>query len=108
FDRQNLATAYSEIGFGACEFLAVSSDENNLPVLLADVSRQHESQPARATTNQDDFVAQCISRRAKGATRGPRADQKSTCSGDKPSVHCMVLQSDTKYSQQTAVNQATP
>jgi hypothetical protein len=74
FNRQNFGTAPSEIGFRARELFTIARNECDVPALLANVSRQHEPQPARSTTNQDDFVAQCVSRRANGATGDPRAD----------------------------------
>jgi hypothetical protein len=69
FDSHNFATAPGEIGFRARELFAIAGNESNTPALLTDVSRQHETETARSATDQGDFVAQRISRCAKGTTR---------------------------------------
>jgi hypothetical protein len=50
-DRENSSAARSEIGFRAGEFFWITREESNVSALRANVSRQHEPEPARAASN---------------------------------------------------------
>src|SRR6266481_7502178 len=73
FDGENFVAAGSEIGFCACEFLGVTREESNLSALVANMSCEHESQSARTTGDEDNFVTQPVTSRAKNSSGDPRA-----------------------------------
>jgi len=63
-DRENFSAATSEIGFCTRKFFRITRDESNVSALVANVSRQHEAKSARSATDQDNFIAQRVLRRA--------------------------------------------
>jgi len=74
FDGENLSAARRDIGFGAREFFWITREESNLSALVTNVSRQHETKSTRPATDQGNFVAQRVLRRAKNARGYPTAD----------------------------------
>jgi hypothetical protein len=74
FDGENLSAARSDIGFGAREFFWITREESNLSALVANVSRQHETKSTRSATDQSNFIAQRVLRRAKDASGYPTAE----------------------------------
>jgi hypothetical protein len=74
FDRENFSAARSEIGFRVREFFWIACEESNLSVLRANVSRQHEPEPARAASDQNNFIAQRVLRRADQTSGNPTAE----------------------------------
>jgi hypothetical protein len=64
FDRENFSAATSEIGFCTRKFFWITRDESNVSALVANVSRQHEAKSARSATDQGNFIAQRVLRRA--------------------------------------------
>jgi hypothetical protein len=74
FDDENFSAARSEIGFRAREFFWITREENNFPTLVANVSRQHEPESTRSATDQGNFIAQRVARRANDASGYPTAD----------------------------------
>jgi hypothetical protein len=73
-DRQNVSAARSEIGFRAREFIRITGEQSNVSALVANVSRQHEPESTRSATDQDNLVAQSVSRRPNDARRYPTAE----------------------------------
>jgi hypothetical protein len=71
FDGENFSAARSEIGFCSREFFWITREESNLSALVADVSRQHETESTRSATDQGNFIAQRVSRRANDASGYP-------------------------------------
>src|SRR5678815_1876674 len=74
FHTENFCAARGEIGFRAREFFWITREESNLSALVANVSRQHEPESTRPATDQGNFVAQRVLRRAKNARGYPTAD----------------------------------
>jgi hypothetical protein len=74
FDDENFSAARSEIGFCAREFFWITREESNVSALVANVSRQHEPQSTRSATDQGNFIAQRVLRRANDASGYPTAD----------------------------------
>src|SRR5258707_10711705 len=74
FDGENFSTARSDLGFGPREFFWITREQSNLSALVANVSCQHETKSSRSATDQDNFVAQRVLRRAKDARSYPTAD----------------------------------
>jgi hypothetical protein len=74
FDGENLSAARSKISFRAREFFWITREESNLSALVTNVSRQHETKSTRPATDQGNFVAQRVLRRAKNARGYPTAD----------------------------------
>jgi hypothetical protein len=74
FDGENFSAARSEIGFCSREFFWITRKESNLSVLVADVSRQHETKSTRSATDQGNFIAQHVLRRANDASGYPTAE----------------------------------
>src|SRR5262245_56222840 len=87
FDGENVSAARSEIGFRTREFFWITREESNLAALTANVSRQHETESTRSATDQDNFFAQWVLRRANDASSYPAPEQKSACSEPHPSIH---------------------
>jgi hypothetical protein len=73
-DRQNVSAARCEIGFRAREFIRITGEQSNVSALVANVSRQHEPESTRSATDQDNFIAQGVLRRAKDASSYPTAE----------------------------------
>jgi hypothetical protein len=73
FDRENFSAATSEIGFCARKFFWITRDESNVSALVANVSRQHEAKSARPATDQGNFIAQRVLRRANDTSGYPTA-----------------------------------
>jgi hypothetical protein len=73
FDGENFSAARSEIGFCACEFFWITREQSDLSVLVANVSRQNEPKSTRPPTDQGNFIAQRVLRRAKDASAYPTA-----------------------------------
>jgi hypothetical protein len=74
FDGENFSGARSEIGLRARKFFWITREESNLPVLVANVSRQHETESTRSTSDQDNFIAQCVLRCTNDASGYPTAE----------------------------------
>jgi len=74
FDGENFSAARSEIGFRARKFFWITREETNLSALVANVSRQHETKSTRSATDQGNFIAQRVFRRADEASGYPTAD----------------------------------
>jgi hypothetical protein len=74
FDSENFSTAPGEIGFRAHEFFAIAGNESDLSALLADVSRQHEAEPARSTTDQGNSIPQRVLNRPYEPSGYPTAE----------------------------------
>jgi hypothetical protein len=74
FDCENSSVAPSDISLGAGEFFCITREESNLPTLIANVARQHEPKSTRSATDQSNFIAQRVLRRAKDARRYPTAN----------------------------------
>jgi hypothetical protein len=74
FDGENFSAARSEIGFRAREFFWITREESNLSALVANVSRQHEPESTRPATDQGNFTAQRVLRRANDASGYPTAE----------------------------------
>src|SRR5262245_15983513 len=77
FNGKHLPAAGSEIGLGAREFFWVTREESNLAALIADVTRQHEPESTRPATDQSNFVANRVLRRATEKSGDPTANYKS-------------------------------
>jgi hypothetical protein len=73
FNGENFSAARSEIGFCSREFIWITREESNLSALVADVSRQHETESTRSATDQGNFIAQRVLRRANDASGYPTA-----------------------------------
>jgi hypothetical protein len=73
FDGENFSAARSEIGFCSREFFWITREESNVSALAADVSRQHETKSTRSATDQGNFIAQHVLRRANDASGYPTA-----------------------------------
>jgi hypothetical protein len=74
FDNENFSAARSEIGFCARKFFWITREESNVSALVANVSRQHETESTRSATDQGNFIAQRVLRRAKDSSGYPTAD----------------------------------
>jgi hypothetical protein len=74
FDRKNFSAAPGEIGFRVREFFWITCEESNLSAPRANVSRQHEPEPARAASDQDNSIAQRVLRRANQTSGNPTAE----------------------------------
>ena len=74
FDRENFSAASREIGFRAREFFWITREEGNVSALVANVSRQHEPKSTRSATDQGNFIAQRVLRRANDASGYPTAE----------------------------------
>jgi hypothetical protein len=74
FDRENFPAASSEIGFCTRKFFWITRQESNLSTLVANVSRQHEPKSTRSATDQGNFIAQNVLRRANDASGYPTAE----------------------------------
>jgi hypothetical protein len=74
FDGENFFAASSEIGFCTREFFWITREESNVSALVANVSRQHEPKSTRSATDQGNFIAQRVLRRANDASGYPTAD----------------------------------
>jgi hypothetical protein len=74
FDRENFSAARSEIGFRVPEFFHITCEESNLSALRANVSRQHEPEPPRATSDQDNLIAQRVLRGADQTSGNPTTE----------------------------------
>jgi hypothetical protein len=74
FDGENFSAASSEIGFCTREFFWITREESNVSALVANVSRQHEPKSTRSATDQGNFIAQRVLRRANDASGYPTAD----------------------------------
>jgi hypothetical protein len=74
FDGENFCAAPSEIGFRAREFFWITREESNVSALGANVPRQHESKSTRSATDQGNFIAQRVLRRANDASGYPTAE----------------------------------
>jgi hypothetical protein len=74
FDGENFSAARSEIGFCAREFFWITREESDVSALVANVSRQHETKSTRSATDQGNFIAQGVLRRANDASGYPTAD----------------------------------
>jgi hypothetical protein len=74
FDGENFSAAHSDIGLGAGEFFCITREESNLSALVANVSRQHEAESTRPTTDQDNFIAQRVFGRANETSAYPTAE----------------------------------
>jgi hypothetical protein len=74
FDGENFSAAPSEIGLGASEFFWIAREQSNLSALVANVSRQHEPESTRSATDQGNFIAQAVLRRANDASSYPTAE----------------------------------
>ena len=73
-DGENFSAAHSEIGFRTRKFFSITREESNLSALVANVSRQHETKSTRSATDQGNFIAQRVLRRAKDASGYPTAE----------------------------------
>jgi hypothetical protein len=87
FDGKNFSAARSEIGFRTREFCWITREQSDLSALVANVSRQHETKSTRPATDQSNFIAQRVLRRAKDASGYPTAEQKSARSEPNPPIH---------------------
>jgi hypothetical protein len=74
FDRENFSAASSDIRFCAREFFWITREESNLSALVANVSCQDEPESTRSATDQGNFIAQRVLRRANDASGYPTAD----------------------------------
>jgi len=74
FDGENFSAASSEISFCAPEFFWITRQESDVSALVANVSRQHEPESTRSATDQSNFIAQCVLRRANDTSGYPTAD----------------------------------
>jgi hypothetical protein len=74
FDSKNFSAARTEIGFRAREFFWITREQSNVSALVANVSRQHEPESTRPATDQDNFIAQRVLRRANDASGHPTAE----------------------------------
>jgi hypothetical protein len=73
FDGENFSAARSEIGFCSREFFRITREESNVSALVANVPRQHEPKSTRSATDQGNFIAQHVLRRANDASGYPTA-----------------------------------
>jgi hypothetical protein len=71
FDRENFTTASAEIGFCTHEFLTVARNQSHIAASLANMSCEHESESARTTGDEDNFVTQSVTSRAKDSSSNP-------------------------------------
>jgi hypothetical protein len=74
FDGENFSAPRNEISFRAREFFWITREQSNLSALVANVSRQHETESTRSATDQGNFVAQRVFGRANEASAYPTAD----------------------------------
>jgi len=74
FKCENFSAANTEIGFCAREFFWITREESDVSALVANVSRQHETKSTRSATDQSNFIAQRVSRRANNASGYPTAE----------------------------------
>jgi hypothetical protein len=74
FDGENFSAARSEICFRAREFFWITREESNVSALIANLSRQHEPKSTRSATDQGNFIAQRVLRRANDASGYPTAE----------------------------------
>jgi len=73
FDSENFSATRSEIGFRAREFFWITRDESNVSGLVANVSRQHETESTRSASDQGNFIAQRVLPRTNDASGYPTA-----------------------------------
>jgi len=87
FDDENLSAARSKIDFRAREFFWITCEQSNLSAIVANVSRQHETESTRSATDEGNFIAQRVLGRANDASGYPTADQKRACSEPNTPIH---------------------
>jgi hypothetical protein len=74
FDGENFSAARSEIGFARASSSGSRARRATFPPLVANVSRQHEPKSTRSATDQGNFIAQRVLRRANDASGYPTAE----------------------------------
>src|SRR5216117_1102324 len=62
FNCEDLATAWRKISLCTRQFLIIPRNESNVAASRADMSREHKSESARTTGDQDNLFAQRITR----------------------------------------------
>jgi hypothetical protein len=74
FHSENVSATRSKIGFCAGKSFWMTREESNLSALVANVSRQYKAKSTRSATDQGNFIAQGVLRRANDASSYPTAE----------------------------------
>jgi hypothetical protein len=74
FDCENISATGGEIGLSPGKLFRITREKGNLPSLVANMSRQHETKTARSATDEGDFVAQAVLRRANDTSGYPTTE----------------------------------
>src|ERR1051326_207609 len=77
FNRENFAAASDKISLGTRQFVGISCNDSDIAASRANVSRKHEPESTRSTSDQNNFIVQRIPCGAKEACDQPEHQQKA-------------------------------